>query len=110
MAADVSVSAWAQELVDHLSRHMDAERGVLADYRALVEGAGDTRIEQLALQILEDEVRHHQRFEEIRLGLREEIERRLASGDTPLPESPDLDTISAWSVHAHQRHWHSASP
>jgi predicted nucleotidyltransferase len=43
-------------------------------------------------------------------GLREEIERRLASGDTPLPESPDLDTISAWSVHAHQRHWHSASP
>jgi uncharacterized protein len=37
--------------------------------------------------------------------LRAQIEQRLATGDTPLPEAPDLETISAWSVSAHLRHW-----
>lgn len=37
--------------------------------------------------------------------LRDEVERRLATRDTPLPESPDLLRISAWSVEAHRRHW-----
>ena len=34
-----------------------------------------------------------------------QIEHRLATGDTPLPEQPDLATISDWSVSAHRRHW-----
>jgi hypothetical protein len=38
-------------------------------------------------------------------GLRDEIEQRLREGRTPLPEAPDLDRISAWSVEAHRRHW-----
>jgi hypothetical protein len=29
----------------------------------------------------------------------------LASGRTPLPERPDLATVSAWCVTAHRRHW-----
>jgi hypothetical protein len=29
----------------------------------------------------------------------------LDAGDTPLPERPDLATVSAWSVAAHRRHW-----
>jgi predicted nucleotidyltransferase len=33
------------------------------------------------------------------------VEEALAAGRTPLPEEPDLDAISAWSVGAHQRHW-----
>lgn len=38
-------------------------------------------------------------------GLRDEIERRLATGETPLPETPDLARIGAWSVQAHRQHW-----
>ena len=38
-------------------------------------------------------------------GLVAEVEARLQTGDTPLPVTPDLDTISAWSVHAHRTHW-----
>jgi predicted nucleotidyltransferase len=34
-----------------------------------------------------------------------EVERRLAEGDTPLPERADEAAISDWSVSAHRRHW-----
>jgi predicted nucleotidyltransferase len=33
------------------------------------------------------------------------VEDLLATGRTSLPEHADLDTISAWSVSAHRRHW-----
>lgn len=81
--AAISLSEWAQELVDHLSRHMDSERDALAAYQELVERAGDPRIEQLALQILTDEIRHHQQFDEMRIGLRDEVEQRLPRMDRP---------------------------
>jgi len=71
-----SLTVWAQELAEHLGHHMDNEREALREYRALVAHAGDPRIEQLAEQILDDEIRHHQQFEEMRLALREEVERR----------------------------------
>jgi hypothetical protein len=38
-------------------------------------------------------------------ALRVEIADRLTSGDTPLPQAPDVARISAWSVSAHRRHW-----
>jgi predicted nucleotidyltransferase len=34
-----------------------------------------------------------------------DVEDRLATGRTPLPERADLPAISAWSVSAHRRHW-----
>jgi hypothetical protein len=37
-----------------------------------------------------------------------EVEAALENGRTPLPERPDLDAVSAWSVSAHQRHWAAA--
>ena len=79
----VSLSEWAQDLADHLARHMDGEREVLREYRDFVERAGDPRVEVLALQILDDEIRHHQRFEELRLALREEVEQRLPRVERP---------------------------
>lgn len=39
-----------------------------------------------------------------------EIERRLETGDTPLPAEPDAATISAWSTTAHRRYWGWSSP
>jgi uncharacterized protein len=38
-------------------------------------------------------------------SVRSTVVEALAAGGTPLPEDPDLDAISAWSVAAHQRHW-----
>jgi hypothetical protein len=37
--------------------------------------------------------------------VRSQIESRLANDDTPLPAQPDVDAVSAWSVHAHCAHW-----
>jgi hypothetical protein len=34
-----------------------------------------------------------------------EVEDRLATGRTPLPERADVAAIGAWSVSAHRRHW-----
>jgi len=34
-----------------------------------------------------------------------QVEQLLATGATPLPAEPDLARISAWSTHAHRRHW-----
>lgn len=81
--AAVNLSQWAQELVDHLSHHMDSERDALSEYRTLVESADDPRVQQLAMQILDDEVRHHRQFEDMRLGLRDEIEQRLPPVERP---------------------------
>ncbi|PWW55555.1 putative nucleotidyltransferase [Actinokineospora spheciospongiae] len=33
------------------------------------------------------------------------VEAALAAGDTPLPPTPDLAAVSAWSAEAHRRHW-----
>jgi predicted nucleotidyltransferase len=41
-------------------------------------------------------------------GVQSRVEDLLASGRTPLPERADVDTISAWSVSAHRRHWDAA--
>jgi uncharacterized protein len=38
-------------------------------------------------------------------GVQAQVEPLLDSGATPLPQRPDLTAISAWSVHAHRRHW-----
>lgn len=75
--ATVPLSEWAQDMIDHLGHHMDNERDALTSYRDLTERAGDPRIRELAMQILSDEVRHHQQFEQIRDALRDEVEQRL---------------------------------
>lgn len=38
-------------------------------------------------------------------SVRSTVEALLVGGRTALPEDPDLDRVSAWSVDAHRRHW-----
>jgi hypothetical protein len=59
-------------------------------YRVLSVKAGEFSRADVALEIL---------------NLEEEVDRRLRTSDTPLPEHADVAQISAWSVLAHQRHW-----
>lgn len=72
----VQLSVWAQDLIDHVTRHMDSERDALTAYRELADAARDQRIRYLALQVLADEIRHHTQFAELRDFLRAEVEQR----------------------------------
>jgi rubrerythrin len=64
-----SLSVWAQDLVAHLDDHMDTEREALRAYRDLAEKASDERVVLLVRQILDDEIRHHQQFADLRDAL-----------------------------------------
>lgn len=75
-ARRLGVSAWAQETVDHVTGHMDNEREALRAYGDLALRARDPRVRMLVEQILDDEIRHHQQFDELRAGLRAEMEGR----------------------------------
>lgn len=72
----LSLSVWAQELIAHLNDHMDSERDALTAYGAMARSARDTRVAAIIRQILDDEVRHHQQFAEMRDDLQAELERR----------------------------------
>ena len=72
----VQLSVWAQDLIDHLSSHMDSEREALRAYGDVIEQTSDARVALLVRHILEDEIRHHQQFADLRDRLRDEAEGR----------------------------------
>src|SRR5688572_21253627 len=55
-----------EALLEHVSRHVEAERDVLSAYARLAETSPDEYVRYLASMILDDERRHHQRFVELR--------------------------------------------
>jgi rubrerythrin len=86
--AATSLSVWAQELIDHLTHHMDDEREALRAYGELAAQTSDPRVGGLVRQILDDEIRHHQQFSDLRDALRAEVEQRapkLHNGVQPGP-------------------------
>jgi rubrerythrin len=88
------VSLWAQELAAHLDEHMDNEREALRAYGELA-GKADARVRLLINQILDDEVRHHQQFAELRDSLRAEVEGRRRDGRAASPTRGDIDGLLA---------------
>ena len=50
------LSVWAQDLIDHLTGHMDNEREALRAYGDLAQGAADERVQVLVRMILDDQV------------------------------------------------------
>ncbi|HEX6872269.1 MAG TPA: nucleotidyltransferase domain-containing protein [Micromonosporaceae bacterium] len=42
--------------------------------------------------------------------VRDQVAQVLESGSSPLSAEPDFNAISAWSVHAHRRHWGWVAP
>lgn len=86
--AATSLSVWAQDLIAHLTDHMDSEREALRAYGELVESVRDERVAALVRQILDDEVRHHQQFADLRDALREEMEGRHRADGSRRRSSP----------------------
>jgi rubrerythrin len=90
----VQVSVWAQHLAAHLDDHMDNEREALRAYREMA-GRADDRVGLLVTQILDDEIRHHQQFAELRDALRSEVEGRGRNGRAKTMKASDLDALLA---------------
>jgi hypothetical protein len=80
----LGASVWEQQLFDHVSAHVDAEREVLEEYRAIEDDeTASPAFRYLAALILDDEVRHHQVFRDLTEAIRQFAEVR--SEDDPIP-------------------------
>lgn len=86
------VTEWAQELARHLDEHMDNEREALRAYREMT-GRADEQVALLVTQILDDEIRHHQQFAELRDALRSEVEGRGRNGRARSMKAADIEAL-----------------
>lgn len=89
----MDVTVWRQELIDVLRGHMDTERGALTRYRQLADEAPDDHVRFLMQLILDDEIRHHQLFDEMVNRLRREGEHRGPEGLPRLRASADREVL-----------------
>lgn len=84
-------SVWEQRLYDRLHGHLDAERDILREYRELADDAeAAPAVRYLARLILDDEVRHHQAFQDLAESVRQMGE--LSDADEPIPTLRGLRT------------------
>jgi rubrerythrin len=86
----VGGSVWEQELYEHLTSHVESERGLLAGYQQAAVESGSGAFRYLASLIVEDEVRHHRLFEELAEALRTEAEFR--------PGDPVVPRLDGWGT------------
>jgi len=84
----VSASVWETELYQHLTSHVDNERGLLETYRDAADESGSAAFKYLVDMIIEDEIRHHRRFSELASALRTDSEF--------LDEKPAIPRIDGW--------------
>jgi rubrerythrin len=77
-------SVWEQRLYDHFAGHVAAERDVLTEYRQLAEDeSAAPSVRYVARLILDDEIRHHQTFQDLAEAIRQMGE--LRTEDEPIP-------------------------
>ncbi len=58
-------SATDRALYAHLTNHIEMERGLLEEYRAIAEGTESRAFRYLVNLLIEDEIRHHKVFTEL---------------------------------------------
>lgn len=87
MAATLpGASVWEEHLYQHLSSHVENERGILELYQSAANQSGSKAFKYLVGLIIHEEIRHHRRFEELASSLRSDA---LMSRDEP--EIPFID-------------------
>jgi rubrerythrin len=84
-------SVWEQEIYDHLVTHVDKERGILETYRDAAKQSGSRAFEYLVDLIIDEEVRHHKRFQELASALRTDAEMRREQPAIPRMDWYRLD-------------------
>jgi hypothetical protein len=65
-------SEWERNLYAHLSTHVDAERGLLQEYRSAAQASPSKALRYLVDLLIEDEIRHHRIFSELAESLKNE--------------------------------------
>jgi len=79
-------SAWTRDLYDHLTSHVEIERGTLEQYRSAAEASTSKAFSYLVNLLIEDEIRHHRNF----LELADSLETSTLNPGTD-PQVPYLD-------------------
>lgn len=80
-------SVWEEKLLERLDGHAEGENEILASYARMAEKA-PPHVQYLVKLLLEDEIRHHRVFDEMRNALLSEIEFRDVG-----PSVPGLDRM-----------------
>jgi rubrerythrin len=88
-------SVWEQELYEHLTSHAGKERTLLEAYNEAATVSGSAAFKYLVGLIVEEEIRHHERFRDLADSLRNDAE--LSSADPVIPRldwsGADSETI-----------------
>lgn len=69
------LSTWETALLEHLTKHVEVERDLLASYQEISEKAEAPYASYLINLIIEDETRHHRLFGDLVNALRAPVER-----------------------------------
>jgi len=77
---------WERDLYAHLTGHLEAERGLLEEYRAAAVESPSKALHYLVNLLIEDEIRHHRIFADLAESLKTEA---LLTGKDPI--IPDID-------------------
>jgi hypothetical protein len=79
-------SAWDREIFNHLTSHVQTERGMLEEYSAIADKTHSEAFRYLVDLLIEDETRHHRIFQEIADSLK-----TTSLGEGTKPAVPNLD-------------------
>jgi rubrerythrin len=69
-ASSAGPSAWERDLYAHLTSHVEAERGLLQEYRSAAQTSPSKALRYLVDMLIEDEIRHHRIFTELAESLK----------------------------------------
>ena len=83
----VGASVWELGLWDHLTTHVESERGLLQEYSAVAHQTRSKAFAYLVELLVEDEMRHHRIFVELAKTLKSDAE----SAGRSDPAVPHLD-------------------
>ena len=90
-ASSAGPSAWERRLYAHLTTHVEAERGLLQEYRAAAETSPSQALRYLVNMLIEDEIRHHKIFTDLAESLKNDA---LLTGGEPAIPYIDFDQAS----------------
>lgn len=79
-------STWERELWQHLTTHVESERGLLEEYAKVANESQSTALRYLANLLIEDEIRHHRLFSAMADSLETEALFKKGEPSVPYPD------------------------
>src|SRR5487761_513813 len=82
-SATETTRSWAEEVLDQMTAHVQAEEGVLEQYARTAQQAEEPDVRSLIMLLCEDDVRHHRIFEEMAHALEGTLQWRRVGPSVP---------------------------